>query len=60
MELVISGLSSLLCSNQPLRGSQERHDCSVLADLPGLQWIKADDNPFWVKEQKCSGQEILF
>lgn len=49
MELVISGLSSsLLCSNRLLEGSQERHDCSVLANLPGLQWVKADDNPFGV------------
>lgn len=49
MQQVISGLSSsLLCSKRPLEGSQESHDCSVLANLPWLQRVKANDNPYWV------------
>lgn len=60
MEQAISGLSSLLlCSKRPLEGSQESHDCSVLANLPGLQWVKANDDPYWVQEQKHGGQKNI-
>lgn len=49
MELVTSRLSSsLLRSHGLLEGSQESHHRPVLADLPGLQWVKADDNPYQV------------